>query len=171
MKFLTIAFKKFKAKIYITLARYPVTHKWPSFWFRQCGYSIGKNSLLGPDCVLWAWHHIDADNITIEDDVTIGPRVTLIARTHSILQIETHGKTTTSIPGKIKIKKGAWIGASAIILPNVTIGECAVVGAGSVVTKDVPPYSVVVGSPAKVIKKLKMKNENINDFGLSKEIT
>ena len=55
------------------------------------------------------------------------------------------------------IKRGAWIGAGAIILPNVTIGERAVVGAGAVVTKDVPPYTVVAGVPAKEIKKLYLK--------------
>lgn len=155
MKFLLTTLKKIRAKICITLAKHPVTYRWPSFWFRQCGYSIGKNTLFGPDCLIWAWHHIDTDNVIIEDDVSIGPKVMLIARTHSTDQIETHGKVTTSIPGKIIIKKGAWIGTGAIILPNIIIGECAVIGAGAVVTKDVPPYSVVVGVPARVIKKIK----------------
>ena len=157
MKFTTNAIKKFKGKICITLAKYPVTHKWPPFWYRQCGYSIGKNSFIGPDCLFWAWHHIDTDNIIIEEDVSIGPKVMLITRTHPISQIETYGKTTSSVSGKIIIKKGAWIGAGALILPNVTIGECAIVGAGAVVTRDVLPFTVVVGSPAKVIRKLKVE--------------
>ena len=55
---------------------------------------------------------------------------------------------------KIIIKKGAWIGAGASILPGVTVGKYAIVGAGAIVTKDVPDYSVVVGTPAKVVKKL-----------------
>jgi len=59
--------------------------------------------------------------------------------------------------GKIIIQDDAWIGAGAIILPNVTIGKGAVVGAGAVVTKDVPPYTVVAGVPAKEIKKLDLK--------------
>jgi len=160
MIFLSVTLKKIRAKMCIALARQLVTHKWPSFWFRQCGYSIGKNTLIGPDCLFWAWHHIDTNSIIIEDDVTIGPKVMLIVRTHSTSQIEIYGKTTSSIPGKIIIKKGAWIGAGAIILPNITIGECAVVGAGAVVTRDVTPYTVVVGSPAKVVRKLKVKNED-----------
>jgi len=59
----------------------------------------------------------------------------------------------------VVIKRGAWIGAGAIILPNVTIGERAVVGAGAVVTRDVPPYTVVAGVPAREIKKLSPKTD------------
>ena len=55
---------------------------------------------------------------------------------------------------EIVIKKGAWIGAGASILPGVTVGKYAIVGAGAIVTKDVPDYAVVVGIPAKVIKTL-----------------
>ena len=149
--------RKIRGKICSTLAKYPVTHKWPAFWWRKCGYSIGKNTGFGPDCLIWAWHHLDANNVVIGDDVTIGPRVMIITRTHSTSQIETHGKTISSIPAKVIIKRGAWIGAGAIILPNVTIGEGAVVGAGAVVTKDVPPYTVVAGVPAKIIKKLELE--------------
>jgi len=149
--------RKIRGKICSTLAKYPVTHKWPTYWWRKCGYSIGKNVSIGPDCLIWAWHHLDTDNIVIEDDVSIGPRVMIIARTHPITQIETYGKTMSSIGTKVVIKRGAWIGAGAIILPNVTIGERAVVGAGAVVTKDVPPYTVVAGVPAKEIKKLDLK--------------
>ena len=54
----------------------------------------------------------------------------------------------------IHIKKGAWIGAGASILAGVTVGEYAIVGAGAIVTKDVPDYAVVVGSPARVVKTL-----------------
>jgi acetyltransferase-like isoleucine patch superfamily enzyme len=55
---------------------------------------------------------------------------------------------------EIIIKKGAWIGAGASILPGVTVGKYAIVGAGAIVTKDVPDYAVVVGIPAKVVKTL-----------------
>lgn len=54
----------------------------------------------------------------------------------------------------IRIQKGAWIGANAVILAGVSVGKHAIVGAGAVVTKDVPDYAVVVGNPAKVIKML-----------------
>jgi len=78
----------------------------------------------------------------------------IITRTHPITQIETYGKTMSFIGTKVEIKRGAWIGAGAIILPNVTIGERAVVGAGAVVTKDVQttPIYCCCGRFAKEIK-------------------
>ena len=155
--------KKIRGKICSMLAQYPVTHKWPRFWWGACGYSIGKNVGIGPGCLYWTWHHLDTNNIIIEDDVCIGPRVVLITRTHPTSQIETYGKVTSSIPGKIIIKRGAWIGAGAMLLPNITIGEGAVVGAGAVVTKDVAPYTVAVGVPAKVIRKLEVHNETCTE--------
>jgi acetyltransferase-like isoleucine patch superfamily enzyme len=61
--------------------------------------------------------------------------------------------------GAVYIGKNVWIGDKASIMPGVTIGEGCIVGANTVVTKDVPPYSVVVGSPAKIVKTLKVNNE------------
>ena len=151
--------KKIRGKICSTLAKYPVTHKWPAYWWRKCGYSIGKNTIFGPDCLIWAWHHIDTSNVVIDEDVSIGPRVMIITRTHPTSQIETYGKTMSSTPTKVLIKRGVWIGAGAIILPSVTIGEGAIVGAGAVVTKDVLPHTVVVGVPAREIKKVEPRNE------------
>lgn len=58
--------------------------------------------------------------------------------------------------GGVKIKDDVWIGAGAIILSGVTIGECSVIGAGAVVTKDVEPYTVVAGVPARKIKDIKI---------------
>ncbi len=56
------------------------------------------------------------------------------------------------------MKRGAYVGVGAILLPGVTVGECAVVGAGAVVTEDVPPYTIVAGSPAKVVRKFDPKD-------------
>ncbi|MBQ7501894.1 galactoside O-acetyltransferase [bacterium] len=86
--------------------------------------------------------------ITIEDDVMIAANVQLLSNNHD--PYDRHVLTCRPIV----IKKGAWIGAGASILPGVTVGRYAIVGASSVVTKDVPDYGVVVGSPAKVIKML-----------------
>jgi len=152
-------FRKLWGKICSTLAGYMFTQKWSLFWWRQCGYKIGKNTHIGPGFLIFAFHHLDKSYVVIENNVAIGPRVMLIARSNSLSQIEEHGKVTISIPGKIIIKKGAWVGAGAIILPNITIGECAAIGAGAVVTKNVPAYSVVAGIPAKIIKKLKRNYE------------
>lgn len=87
--------------------------------------------------------------IEIEDDVMIGPNVSLLTVNHDFDNLWV-------LSGKrIQIKQKAWVSANATILPGVTIGEGAVVGAGAVVTKDVAPYTLVGGNPAKVIKALK----------------
>jgi len=86
--------------------------------------------------------------VTIEDDVDIGPKAIIVAHDSSYHCIQ------PSIPLIVKevvIKRNAYIGAGAIILPGVTIGEYSIVAAGSVVTKDVPPRTVVAGVPARVI--------------------
>ena len=86
--------------------------------------------------------------ITIEDGVMLGPEVGLFTANHepkNIRVIQTK---------EIHIKKNAWIGARVNILPGVTIGENAIVGTGSIVTKDVPDNCIVVGSPARVVKEI-----------------
>lgn len=86
--------------------------------------------------------------ITIEDDVQIGPKVSLITENHPI--DPSQRKFLDLKP--IVIKKNAWIGAGAIILPGVTIGENSVVAAGAVVNNDVPENTIVGGVPAKHLK-------------------
>lgn len=88
--------------------------------------------------------------ITLEDDVLIGPKVSLITESHPLDPIER--KSLLAKP--VVVKRNAWIGAGAIILPGVTVGENAVVAAGSVVNKDVAANTVVAGVPAKVVKTL-----------------
>ena len=98
---------------------------------RARGVRIGKNVWIGYDAI------IDTSRpylVTIEDGASIGMRVTIIA----------HFRETTGV----KIGRNAFIGPGAIILPNVTIGEGAVVTAGSVVSKSVPPMTLVQGNPA-----------------------
>jgi len=91
---------------------------------------------------------MDRGGIIIEDNVLIGPKVNLITTNHPLDPAER--RATISHP--IVIKKNAWIGAAATILPGVTIGENSVVAAGAVVSKDVPPNTIAGGVPAKVIK-------------------
>lgn len=104
---------------------------------------LGKNVFINHACSF-----LDLGGITIEDDVMIGPRVNLTSENHPV---EVSNRKTL-IGQPIVIKRNAWIGAAATILPGVTIGENAVVAAGAVVTKDVPPNTVVAGVPAKIIK-------------------
>lgn len=104
---------------------------------------IGKNVFINFDCVF-----LDLGGITIEDNVLIAPKVSLLSEGHPINPVERQ----SLVPGKIHIKKNAWIGAGATILQGVTIGENAVVAAGSVVSKDVPDNTIVGGVPAKILK-------------------
>jgi len=88
------------------------------------------------------------DGITLEDDVFVGPNVTFT----NDLQPRSRNTEVTLLP--TLVKKGSSIGANATILPGLTIGEGAMVGAGSVVTKDVPPRTLVVGNPARIVRSL-----------------
>ena len=104
---------------------------------------IGKNVFINFDCVF-----LDLGGITIEDNVLIAPKVSLLSEGHPV----NPNDRQSLVPGHIHIKKNAWIGAGATILPGVTIGENAVVAAGAVVSKDVAANTIVGGIPAKIIK-------------------
>lgn len=106
---------------------------------------IGKNVFINFECVF-----LDLGGITIEDNVLIAPKVSLLSEGHPVDPNERQ----SVVPGHIHIKKNAWIGAGATILPGVTIGENAVVAAGAIVSKDVPANTVVGGIPARHIKNL-----------------
>ncbi|WP_293956654.1 MULTISPECIES: sugar O-acetyltransferase [unclassified Sphingobacterium] len=104
---------------------------------------IGKNVFINFDCTM-----LDLGGIVIEDNVLIAPNVSLLSEGHPISPEDRQAL----VPGRIHIKKNAWIGAGATILPGVTIGENAVVAAGAIVSKDVPDNMVVGGVPAKILK-------------------
>ena len=106
---------------------------------------IGKNVFINFDCVF-----LDLGGITIEDNVLIAPKVSLVTEGHPTSIEDRH----SLIPKPIRIKKNAWIGANATILGGVTIGENSIVAAGAVVSKDVPDNSIVGGVPAKFIKNI-----------------
>ena len=92
----------------------------------------------------------DLGDIYIDDNVLIGPGASLLSVNHPLDPAQRHQLELQAI----HVKKNAWIGAGSRILPGVTVGENAVVGAGAVVTKDVPANTVVAGVPAKVIRKI-----------------
>ena len=106
---------------------------------------IGKNVFINHGCSF-----LDLGGITIEDHVLIGPQVKLVTENHPLDPATRKGLITNPI----LIKRNAWIGAGATILPGVTIGENAVVAAGAVVTKDVAANTVIGGIPAKFIKNI-----------------
>jgi acetyltransferase-like isoleucine patch superfamily enzyme len=114
---------------------------------------IQKNAFVGKNCKISS-HTFICEGVTIEDEVFIGHNVTFINDTYPRATIE-GGSLQTEADWKVEptvIKKGASIGSSVTILANVTIGERAIIGAGSVVTKDVPPDTIAIGNPAKVLR-------------------
>ena len=114
---------------------------------------IQKNAIVGKSCKISS-HTFICEGVLIEDNVFIGHGVTFIndsypraATGEGNLQTEADWKVERTV-----IKKGASIGSGATILSNTNIGENAIVGAGSVVTKDVPANAIVVGNPAKILR-------------------
>ena len=114
---------------------------------------IQKNASVGKRCKISS-HTFICEGVTIEDNVFIGHGVMFINDSYprataadENLQTEEDWKVERTV-----VKKGASIGSGATILSNLSIGENAIVGAGSVVTKDVPPGSIVVGNPAKILR-------------------
>lgn len=114
---------------------------------------IGANVVIRPATMLCADPLTPGPGITIEDDVMLGPGVQIYVVNHLFnnpeLAIIHQGYTACS---PVVLRSGCWIGANSIILPGVEIGRNAVVGAGSVVTRSVPPGVVVAGNPAKFIR-------------------
>lgn len=114
---------------------------------------IGNNVNIESDC------HISAiNNVTIDDGVLIASFVYISDHSHGNISKEMLQTSPIHRPliskGPIHICKNVWLGERVCVLPNVTIGEGSIIGANSVVTKDIPPFSVACGSPAKVIKTL-----------------
>lgn len=121
--------------------------------YRLRGTKIGKNVDISQLVFL---EDISPSLITIEDFVDIGPNVTIVTHDSCLHCMD------PEIPiqyNKVLIKRNSYIGAGVTILPNVTIGEFSIVGAGAVVTKDVPPFTIVAGVPARKIGTIEYKKE------------
>jgi acetyltransferase-like isoleucine patch superfamily enzyme len=116
---------------------------------------IQKNAFIGKRCKIQS-HTFICEGVTIEDDAFVGHGVMFINDKYPMSTNEGGGLQTEEdwqvIP--TLVKKGASIGSNATILCGITIGERAVIGAGSVVTKDVPPGAIVAGNPARVVRKI-----------------
>ncbi len=117
----------------------------------KCDYgyniSVGENFYLNYDCII-----LDICEVIIGDNVMIAPRVSIFTATHPT---DAYIRNTSAEYGKpIIIEDGVWIGGGAIINPGVRIGKDSVVASGSVVTRNVPPNTIVAGNPARVIKYL-----------------
>ena len=127
----------------------PLLHRWRGVKIKNI-----HNIYIAPNVLI---DSIFPEIVTIEDDVYLTRGVKIISHfnpTDAIKKI----LNKETLKGKVVLKQGAFIGVNAIILPNVVIGKCAVVGAGSVVTKDVPDYSIVGGNPAIIIGDIRTHN-------------
>jgi acetyltransferase-like isoleucine patch superfamily enzyme len=111
------------------------------------GLVVGDHSNIGPYCYIGCSGHISIGN-----NVMISPRVSIYAENHVFDNTDTPIKSQGVKKENVVIEDDCWIASNSILLAGVTIGKGSVVAAGSVVTQDVPPYSVVAGVPARVIK-------------------
>lgn len=109
--------------------------------------SVGNNVTINRKCQFYTSFYYKNTSILIKDNVAIGPNVILLGAGHA-----TNSIALIDTAGSIVIEKNCWICANSIILQNITIGEGAIVAAGSIVTKNVEPYSIVGGVPAKFIR-------------------
>ncbi|HVY16345.1 MAG TPA: sugar O-acetyltransferase [Rhodopila sp.] len=107
---------------------------------------VGRNVFINQNCTFY-----DLGGLDIADDVMIGPNVSIITAGHPL---EPSQRRVATIGKPIVIERNAWIATSATIIGGVTIGENSVVAAGSVVTKDVPPNTLVGGNPARAIRSI-----------------
>ena len=114
---------------------------------------IQKNATVGQNCKISS-HTFICEGVTIEDGVFVGHSVTFINDSYPRAS-NPNGELQTEQDWAVErtlVKRGASIGSGSTILSKITIGEHAIVGAGSVLTKDVPPYAIVAGNPAKVLR-------------------
>ncbi|TSD86239.1 sugar O-acetyltransferase [Mycobacterium sp. KBS0706] len=118
----------------------------PFFTTGGTDISVGRNVFINQNCTFY-----DLGGLDIADDVMIGPNVSLITSGHPI---EPAQRRSCVVAKPIVIERNVWIAAGAIVIGGVTIGENSVVAAGSVVTRDVPPNSLVGGNPAQVIRSI-----------------
>ncbi len=118
-----------------------------AFLHKLRGVTVGKEVKIAHDVVIGP---VEPTSITLEDYVTISPRVVIFGH-HTFPDIQ--GKTESINP--TKIREGTWICIGATLMPGVTVGKYCVIGAGAVVTKDVPDFTLVMGNPAQPVRTLK----------------
>jgi maltose O-acetyltransferase len=144
-------FWRLRKKILKRWARNAFFPAWRIQLLRWCGFVIGRDVYIADELIIAEELH-DRGMLTIGDRVSMAPRITLVTASHP-----NDSRIRPFAPeqrGPIVIEADAWLGAGVVVLPGVTIGRGAVVGANSVVTHDVPPLHVVAGQPAKTIRVL-----------------
>lgn len=117
--------------------------------------SIGQGVWINRGCEFYGSMLAGNAQITIGDHCALGPRVRVLSATHNYRQLDLPDEAAS-----VCIGHHVWIGAGATILPGVTVGDGAIVAAGSVVTKDVAPFSIVAGNPARFLKVRELDDEH-----------
>jgi len=116
---------------------------------RRLGFEIGQDVYVGPNLTMTVGYADKNIKLTLGDRVSLGPNVTLILATHP-----NNSKLRSVVkfpPRRIIIGEDSWLGANVVVMPNITIGKCCIIGAGAIVTHDVPDYAIMAGVPAKQI--------------------
>ena len=114
------------------------------------GLTMGDKCFVGDDCLIDL-----ADRIVLEDQVTLAERVTILTHTNVGYADHPLQPYFPAFTAPVTLKRGAFIGVNATILPGITVGEGTFVAAGSVLTQDTPPWSLVAGVPARVLRNLR----------------
>jgi len=117
------------------------------------GIEIGDNSGIGLNCRV-------AGPLSIGTDVMMAPGVMIFTQNHETSDLSVPMRLQTAPKKKVTIGNDVWIGANALIMPGVSVGDGAIIAAGAVVTKNVDSYAVVGGNPARVIKYRNKENKN-----------
>lgn len=130
---------------------------WDSYQSKESSQSFSPSITIGSNCHFGSFNHITAINsIIIGNNLLTGKNVSITDNSHGSTELKDLSVEPVLRPlsskGPVKIGNNVWIGDKATILPNVKIGDGAVIGANAVVTKDIPPYAVAVGNPARIIK-------------------
>jgi acetyltransferase-like isoleucine patch superfamily enzyme len=117
--------------------------------------SLGSRVIIRPGCMLFADPRPGGAGIVIEDEVMLGSAVHIYVHNHQfsdpLVSIIDQGHSSSK---SVVLKSGCWIGAGAIILPGVTIGENSVIGAGSIISRSIPPRVLAAGNPARVVREI-----------------
>jgi maltose O-acetyltransferase len=126
----------------------------------QCDYgyhiSVGARTFINYNAVV-----LDGAAVTIGSDVQIGPNVSLLTALHPLETVERRRGTETAQP--VSIGDGAWLATGVIVLPGVSVGADTVVGAGSVVTRDLPDGHLCFGNPCRVIRQIEPRRQGAGD--------
>ena len=145
--------KSFFSKViqWIAMTRFPIGAKNRCRLEKLRGVKIGKHVFLGGGNIL---DRVRPDLITIEDEVSLAGGVNILTHSNPTTPLRKILGEEYHIVKPVVIKRGAWLALNVVVLPGVTIGENSIVATNSVVMKDVPPYTIVGGAPAKILKEI-----------------